>query len=68
MAGNFVGKFKNLFSKKYMKILMVGLDAGGRTTILYKLKTGEVVTTLPTIGKNRMQAVSIVDYIGCVCV
>ncbi|KAK4297853.1 hypothetical protein Pmani_029762 [Petrolisthes manimaculis] len=33
-------------------MLMVGLDAGGKTTILYKLKLGEVVTTLPTIGFN----------------
>lgn len=29
---------------------MVGLDAAGKTTILYKLKLGEVVTTIPTIG------------------
>jgi ADP-ribosylation factor protein 1 len=31
---------------------MVGLDAAGKTTILYKLKLGEVVTTIPTIGFN----------------
>lgn len=31
---------------------MVGLDAAGKTTILYKLKLGEVVTTIPTIGKS----------------
>ena len=31
----------------------VGLDAAGKTTILYKLKLGEIVTTIPTIGKNR---------------
>ena len=29
---------------------MVGLDAAGRTTILYKLKLGEIVTIIPTIG------------------
>ena len=29
---------------------MLGLDAAGKTTILYKLKLGEVVTTIPTIG------------------
>lgn len=34
-----------------MRILMVGLDAAGKTTILYKLKLGEIVTTIPTIGK-----------------
>jgi len=30
---------------------VVGLDAAGKTTILYKLKLGEIVTTIPTIGK-----------------
>jgi len=41
-----------LFGKQEMRILMVGLDAAGKTTILYKLKLGEVVTTIPTIGFN----------------
>jgi len=31
---------------------MQGLDAAGKTTMLYKLKLGEVVTTIPTIGFN----------------
>merc|ERR1719203_844823 len=39
-------------SKREMRILMVGLDAAGKTTILYKLKLGEIVTTIPTIGFN----------------
>lgn len=30
----------------------MGLDAAGKTTILYKLKLGEIVTTIPTIGFN----------------
>ena len=30
--------------------VQVGLDAAGKTTILYKLKLGEIVTTIPTIG------------------
>ncbi|ESO97210.1 hypothetical protein LOTGIDRAFT_143354, partial [Lottia gigantea] len=30
-------------------ILFVGLDAAGKSTILYTLKLGEVVTTIPTI-------------------
>ncbi|GAB1601069.1 ADP-ribosylation factor 1-like 2 [Argonauta hians] len=51
--GNIIGTvFKNLFGKKEMRILMVGLDAAGKTTILYKLKLGEIVTTIPTIGFN----------------
>lgn len=44
--------FQRLFGNKEMRILMVGLDAAGKTTILYKLKLGEVVTTIPTIGFN----------------
>ena len=50
-----MGPLKSLFGKKEMKekekemkILMVGLDAAGKTTILYKLKLGEIVVTLPT--------------------
>ena len=40
-----------LGTKEY-RILMVGLDAAGKTTILYNLKLGEIVTTIPTIGFN----------------
>jgi len=52
MGGSFGKLFKRLFSTKDMRILMVGLDAAGKTTILYKLKLGEIVTTIPTIGFN----------------
>ena len=34
------------------KILMIGLDAAGKTSVLYKLKLNELVTTIPTIGFN----------------
>ena len=44
--------FGKLFGKKDVRILMVGLDAAGKTTILYTLKLGEIVTTSPTIGFN----------------
>lgn len=44
--------FNKWLGKKEMRILMVGLDAAGKTTILYKLKLGEIVTTIPTIGFN----------------
>ena len=42
------------------RILMVGLDAAGKTTILYKLRLGEVVSTIPTIGMctNTMSFIS----------
>ena len=39
-------------------MLFIGLDASGRTTALYRLKLGEIVTTIPTIGFN----VETVDY------
>lgn len=42
------------------RILMVGLDAAGKTVLLYKLKLGDVVTTIPTIGFN----VETVEYNG----
>ena len=38
--------------KKEARILIVGLDAAGKTSILYKMKLGDVVTTIPTIGFN----------------
>merc|ERR1711877_95873 len=44
--------WQRMIGKQEMGILMVGLDAAGKTTILYKLKLGEVVTTIPTIGFN----------------
>jgi len=52
MGGFFAKVLEKLVGKKEMRILMVGLDAAGKTTILYKLKLGEVVTTIPTIGFN----------------
>ncbi|XP_054944826.1 ADP-ribosylation factor 1-like [Physeter macrocephalus] len=52
-VGNiFANLFKGLFGKKEMRILTVGLDAAGKTTILYRLKLGEIVTTIPTTGFN----------------
>lgn len=34
------------------RVCMVGLDSAGKTTVLYKLKLGEVVNTIPTVGFN----------------
>lgn len=31
-----------------MRILILGLDGAGKTTILYRLQVGEVVTTIPS--------------------
>lgn len=40
------------FSNSEARILMVGLDAAGKTTILKKLTLNETVSTIPTIGFN----------------
>lgn len=59
MGLSFTKLFSRLFAKKEMRILMVGLDAAGKTTILYKLKLGEIVTTIPTIGTFPVNPISI---------
>jgi hypothetical protein len=41
-----------VFSQAPTKTLMIGIDAAGKTTILYRLKLGERITTIPTIGFN----------------
>ena len=52
MGLSFTKLFDSLFGKKELRALMLGLDAAGKTTILYKLKLGEVVSSVPTIGFN----------------
>ena len=41
---------KSTLSSEEFRVLLLGLDASGKTTMLYKLKLGEVVTTIPTVG------------------
>ena len=38
--------------KKTKRILILGLDGSGKTTILYALKFREKVQVIPTIGFN----------------
>ena len=52
MGNLFSGIFSRLFGSKELKILILGLDGAGKTTILYRMQVGEVVTTIPTIGFN----------------
>jgi ADP-ribosylation factor 1/2 len=63
MGLTFTKLFRRLFTKKEMRILMVGLDVAGKTTILYKLKLGEIVTTIPTIGTSP----STPPLMSCAC-
>ncbi|KAF1887488.1 hypothetical protein Lal_00040542 [Lupinus albus] len=48
----FTKLFSSLFGNKEARILVLGLDNAGKTTILYRLQMGEVVSTIPTIGFN----------------
>ncbi|KAI5833498.1 ARF/SAR superfamily [Schizophyllum commune Tattone D] len=50
-----------------VRILMLGLDSAGKTTILYRLQIGEVVSTIPTIGFNveTVQYKNIKPYWRC---
>ncbi|KAF0719039.1 Aste57867_1323 [Aphanomyces stellatus] len=53
--GNIFGAMKAVLDQlanKQRRIIMLGLDAAGKTTILYKLKLNETVHTMPTIGFN----------------
>jgi len=45
--------FRSLWwRREEIRILILGLDNAGKTTLLYRLKLGEVVTTIPTVGFN----------------
>lgn len=52
--GGLFSAISKLFSsvETEQRILMLGLDAAGKTTVLYKIHLGETVQTMPTIGFN----------------
>ncbi|KFY22246.1 hypothetical protein V493_06730 [Pseudogymnoascus sp. VKM F-4281 (FW-2241)] len=52
MGGQISKMMGKIFGSKEMRLLMLGLDAAGKTTILYRLKLNQDVTTLPTVGFN----------------
>ncbi|KAH6625159.1 ADP-ribosylation factor family-domain-containing protein [Boeremia exigua] len=52
MGGSISKMMGKIFGSKEMRLLMLGLDAAGKTTILYKLKLDQDVTTIPTVGFN----------------
>mgnify|MGYP001219547170 CR=1 FL=1 len=47
-----MGIFFSKFYPKNTRIIILGLDGAGKTTILYKFKLDEYVTTVPTVGFN----------------
>jgi GTPase SAR1 family protein len=48
----FAKLWARLAAQPEVKILLLGLDSAGKSTILYKITTGEVVATAPTVGSN----------------
>jgi len=52
MGLSFTKIWARLAGTQDRKIVMVGLDAAGKTTVLYKLKLNELLMTIPTIGFN----------------
>ena len=47
--------FSRWFGSKERRILILGLDGAGKTTILYRLQVGEVVTTIPSILYRKIK-------------
>ena len=47
--GQLLSWFKSLFGQEEVRILILGLDAAGKTTILYKLQCGKVIQTMPSL-------------------
>lgn len=52
MGNIFQRVLSGLMGQKEAKILILGLDAAGKSTILYKLKLGEAQNHDPTLGFN----------------
>lgn len=48
----FSGLYRRWFGNRETRIVMLGLDAAGKTTVLYKLKLNQAVSTVPTVGFN----------------
>ena len=44
--------FARLFGKKEVRLLILGLDNAGKTTVLYQMQFGESKITVPTLGFN----------------
>ena len=50
--GLIFSRLLSVFGEREARILVLGLDNAGKTTILYRLQVGTVVSTIPTIGFN----------------
>uniref|UniRef100_A0A7S4NVJ4 ADP-ribosylation factor n=1 Tax=Paramoeba aestuarina TaxID=180227 RepID=A0A7S4NVJ4_9EUKA len=52
------GVYSYFFPPTPVRIILLGLRSGGKTTILYQFKLNEVVSNIPTIGFN----VELIEY------
>uniref|UniRef100_A0A8C8TAZ1 ADP-ribosylation factor-like 5C n=1 Tax=Peromyscus maniculatus bairdii TaxID=230844 RepID=A0A8C8TAZ1_PERMB len=50
--GQLIAKLMRIFGSQEHKVIIVGLDNAGKTTILYQFLTNEAVHTCSTIGSN----------------
>ncbi|KAK9238549.1 ADP-ribosylation factor family-domain-containing protein [Lipomyces kononenkoae] len=51
--GNYLTRLMaRFFGSREIRLIMLGLDAAGKTTILFRLKLSQGVTTIPTVGFN----------------
>ncbi|XP_077590807.1 putative ADP-ribosylation factor-like protein 5C [Stigmatopora nigra] len=53
--GFFLTKMMTVFGNREHKVIIIGLDNAGKTTILYQFLTKEAVETTPTVGSNVEQ-------------
>jgi GTPase SAR1 family protein len=52
--GNLITAISDLFTfQQNKRLLLLGLDAAGKTTLLYKLRLGETVHTIPTVSSTH---------------
>lgn len=69
-GGFFSSLFSGLFGTREMRILILGLDGAGKTTILYRLQVGEVVTTIPSMCLWQIYIHNfwhVIMYCGLIC-
>ncbi|DBA02055.1 TPA: hypothetical protein N0F65_000302 [Lagenidium giganteum] len=52
MGSSFSRKMARFWNRNERRLLIVGLDAAGKTTILYNLRLGKAISSIPTVGFN----------------
>uniref|UniRef100_A0A7S4JLE8 Uncharacterized protein n=1 Tax=Paramoeba aestuarina TaxID=180227 RepID=A0A7S4JLE8_9EUKA len=52
MAHFFQNVVRSVTGRKEKKVVLTGLDGSGKTSLLYQIKMGEMIQTLPTLSPN----------------